>query len=50
VVLATADSNVYVSALQFGGTPRQLLIAARARTFNRIPYSYTETLNAFLLI
>ena len=33
MVLATADSNVYVSALQFGGTPRQLLIAARARTF-----------------
>jgi putative PIN family toxin of toxin-antitoxin system len=27
---ATADTNVYISALQFGGVPRQLLEMARA--------------------
>lgn len=25
----TADTNVYISALEFGGQPRQILIAAR---------------------
>ena len=33
MIVATADSNVYVSALQFGGVPRRLLNAARAGAF-----------------
>jgi putative PIN family toxin of toxin-antitoxin system len=33
VILATADSNIYVSALQFGGVPLQFLNAARAGAF-----------------
>jgi len=33
VILATADSNIYVSALQFGGIPREFLNAARAGSF-----------------
>lgn len=33
MILATADSNIYVSALQFGGVPLQFLNAARAGAF-----------------
>ena len=33
MILATADSNIYVSALQFGGVPLQFLNAARDRAF-----------------
>jgi uncharacterized protein len=33
VILATADSNIYVSALQFGGVPLQFLNAARDGAF-----------------
>ena len=33
MILATADSNIYISALQFGGVPRQFLNAARAGAF-----------------
>jgi uncharacterized protein len=33
VILATADSNIYISALQFGGVPLQFLNAARAGAF-----------------
>ena len=33
MILATADSNIYVSALQFGGIPLQFLNAARRRAF-----------------
>jgi len=33
VILATADSNIYVSALQFGGPPLRFLNAARHRAF-----------------
>jgi putative PIN family toxin of toxin-antitoxin system len=29
----TADTNIYVSALHFGGVPRQFLLAARSRRF-----------------
>ena len=33
MIVATADSNIYISALQFGGVPLQLLDAARNGTF-----------------
>lgn len=33
MILATADSNIYISALQFGGVPLQFLNAARAGAF-----------------
>jgi uncharacterized protein len=33
LILATADSNIYVSALQFGGPPLQFLNAARHGAF-----------------
>ena len=33
MILATADSNIYVSALQFGGVPLQFLNAAREGAF-----------------
>jgi len=33
VIGVTADTNIYVSALIFGGIPRQFLIAARERKF-----------------
>ena len=33
MILATADSNIYVSALQFGGVPLQFLNAARDGAF-----------------
>jgi putative PIN family toxin of toxin-antitoxin system len=33
MILATADSNIYISALQFGGAPLQFLSAARAGAF-----------------
>ncbi len=33
MILATADSNIYISALQFGGLPLQFLNAARAGAF-----------------
>jgi uncharacterized protein len=33
VITATADSNIYVSALQFGGVPLQFLNTARSATF-----------------
>lgn len=33
MILATADSNIYVSALQFSGVPLQFLNAARDRAF-----------------
>ena len=33
MILATADSNIYVSALQFGGVPLQFLNAARDGVF-----------------
>ena len=33
MILATADSNVYISALQFGGVPLQFLSAARSGAF-----------------
>jgi uncharacterized protein len=33
VIVATADSNIYISALNFGGVPRQLLNAARVGAF-----------------
>lgn len=33
MILATADSNIYISALQFGGVPLQFLNAARNGTF-----------------
>lgn len=33
MILATADSNIYVSALNFGGVPRDFLAAARTRIF-----------------
>jgi hypothetical protein len=39
VILATADSNIYVSALQFGGVPLQFLNAARDGAF-RLAISY----------
>lgn len=33
MIFATADSNIYVSALQFGGVPQQFLNAARVGAF-----------------
>lgn len=33
MICATADSNIYISALQFGGTPREFLNASRSGTF-----------------
>lgn len=33
MILATADSNIYVSALQFGGIPLEFLDAARSGAF-----------------
>lgn len=33
MIVATADSNVYISALQFGGVPRQFLTYARSHVF-----------------
>jgi len=33
VIIATADSNIYISALQFGGIARQFLNAARDGAF-----------------
>ena len=33
MIVATADSNIYISALQFGGVPRQFLNAARNGAF-----------------
>lgn len=33
MIIVTADSNIYVSALQFGGVPLQFLTAARAGAF-----------------
>lgn len=33
MILATADSNIYISALQFGGVPLQFLNAARDGVF-----------------
>jgi putative PIN family toxin of toxin-antitoxin system len=33
VILATADSNIYISALQFGGVPLQFLNAVRDGAF-----------------
>jgi putative PIN family toxin of toxin-antitoxin system len=34
VIRATADSNIYISALQFGGVPLAFLNAARRRAFH----------------
>ncbi|MGH9637293.1 MAG: putative toxin-antitoxin system toxin component, PIN family [Candidatus Angelobacter sp.] len=36
MIVATADSNIYVSALQFGGIPLQCLNAARAGAFQLV--------------
>jgi putative PIN family toxin of toxin-antitoxin system len=36
VIVATADSNIYVSALNFGGVPLEFLNAARAGYFRLI--------------
>lgn len=33
MIIVTADSNIYISALQFGGVPLQFLTAARAGAF-----------------
>lgn len=33
MIIVTADSNIYVSAVQFGGVPLQFLTAARAGAF-----------------
>jgi uncharacterized protein len=33
VIVATADSNIYISALQFGGVPLAFMTAARAGAF-----------------
>lgn len=33
MISATADSNIYISALHFGGVPRQFLNAARSGAF-----------------
>jgi len=33
LIRATADTNVYISALHFGGLPRQFLIAAHHKRF-----------------
>ena len=33
MILATADSNIYISALQFGGVPLQFLNSARSGAF-----------------
>jgi putative PIN family toxin of toxin-antitoxin system len=33
VIGATADTNVFISALNFGGLPRQLLVAAQHKRF-----------------
>lgn len=36
MILATADSNIYVSALQFGGVALEFLNAARGATFQLV--------------
>jgi putative PIN family toxin of toxin-antitoxin system len=33
VIRVTADTNIYISALNFGGVPRQFLAAARRKRF-----------------
>lgn len=33
MIIATADSNVYVSALNFGGLPLEILVRARSQIF-----------------
>ena len=33
MINVTADTNIYISALQFGGVPGQFLLAARRRRF-----------------
>lgn len=33
MIVATADSNIYVSALQFGGVPLEFVTAARSAAF-----------------
>jgi putative PIN family toxin of toxin-antitoxin system len=50
VILATADSNIYVSALQFGGPPLQFLNAARHGAFQlAISGSIIEEVRGVLL-